>query len=54
MNQDVKSNALGRRRPQGLSAMMAEVRGYLWSTRRRPDVVRSYFEEEYVRYTAAG
>lgn len=51
-NQDLKSNALGRRRPATKPAMAAEVRSYARSTQRRPDVVRSYFREEHVRYAA--
>ena len=53
LNQDVKSNSLGRRRPFDREEMIEDVRAYLWSTQRRPEVVRSYFEEEHVRYAAA-
>lgn len=53
LNQDVKSNALGRRRPASLEEMMAGVRAYLRSTQRRPHIVRSYFQGRYVSYAAA-
>jgi transposase len=53
LNQDVKSNALGRQRPRDLNEMEETVRGYLRSTQKRPDIVKSYFEEEHVRYAAA-
>jgi transposase len=53
VNQDVKSNALGRQRPANQRQMMHLTRTYLRSTQRRPDIVRSYFEEEHVRYAAA-
>lgn len=53
LNQDVKSNALGRRRPGNESQLLGDVRGYLRSTQKRPDVVRAYFNEEHVRYAAA-
>lgn len=52
LNNDVKSNALGRRRPNDKPEMIADLRGYLRSTQRRPDIVRSYFQEEHVRYAA--
>jgi transposase len=52
LNQDVKSNALGRQRPEDLKQMMHLARTYLRSTQRRPDIVRNYFQEEHVRYAA--
>jgi transposase len=52
LNQDVKSNALGRRRPRDAEEMKEEVRGYLFSTQKCPEVVRGYFMEEHVRYAS--
>ncbi len=52
LNQDVKSNALGRRRPADRDEMMADLRTYLRSTQRHPDIVQEYFREEHVRYAA--
>lgn len=52
LNQDVKSNALGRRRPVDQDDMMADVRGYLRGTQRQPAIVRSYFQEQHVKYAA--
>jgi transposase len=52
LNQDTKSNALGRQRPRDQRQMMHLARTYLRSTQRRPDVVRNYFQEEHVRYAA--
>jgi transposase len=52
LNQDVKSNAVGRQRPQNRQEMVATVRAYLHSTRRRPDIVQNYFLQEDVRYAA--
>jgi len=52
LNNDVKSNAIGRRRPHDLAEMKAEARSYLRSRQRQPEVVRSYFAEEHVRYAA--
>jgi len=52
LNQDVKSNALGRQRPANQSEMIAGVRSYLHSTQRLPELVKSYFHAESVRYAA--
>lgn len=53
LNQDVKSNAVGKRRPHSRSQMVHTVRGYLTRRRRNPDLVKRYFHEESVRYAAA-
>ena len=53
LNQDVKSNAVGRRRPADQPEMVANVRGYLRGTQRRPLIVRSYFQEKHVCYADA-
>jgi transposase len=50
LNQDVKTNAVGRRRAIDQADLVANVRGYLRSTQKMPHVVRSYFQEEHVRY----
>jgi transposase len=52
LNQDVKTNALGRIRPANVHEMMANVRSYLRITQRRPQLVRRYFHESHVRYAA--
>ena len=52
LNQDVKSNALGRRRPWNKSEMIGGLRGYLRSTQRQPNLVMSYFLESHVHYAA--
>jgi len=52
LNQDVKSNALGRRRPVTQRELIEDVRGFLWSRQRRPESVRRYFREKHVRYAA--
>ena len=53
LNQDVKTNALGRVRPLNLSEMMGGVRSYLRITQRRPCLVKNYFRERQVRYAAS-
>lgn len=52
LNQDVKSNAVGRRRAHAQEQLVSTVRGYLRSRQRQPYVVRQYFEEQRVRYAA--
>ncbi len=52
LNQDVKSNALGRQRPPNQTEMIAGVRSYLHSTQRQPELVKSYFHADSVRYAA--
>lgn len=52
LNQDVKTNAVGRRRPRHKSELMGNVRRYLWSTQRQPGKVQRYFLHPNVRYAA--
>ena len=52
LNQDVKSNALGRQRPRDRVEMMTSVRSRLWSTQRQPPIVRRYFQAPSVQYAA--
>lgn len=52
LNQDVKTNAVGRQRPHDKGELIANVRRYLWSTQRRHDKVRRYFHHPSVRYAA--
>ena len=52
LNQDVKTNAVGRRRPSDRAEMIADVRSYLRSTQHQPDIVRNYFHAESVCYAA--
>jgi transposase len=52
LNQDTKSNALGRRRPTNQAEMIDDVRSHLRSTQKQPHVVRNFFQEEHVAYAA--
>ena len=52
LNQDVKTNAHGRRRPRDQPEMISNVRSYLRSTQKQPDVVKRYFDEQNVSYAA--
>jgi transposase len=52
LNQDVKTNALGRVRPVNIQEMMDNVRSYLRITQARPKLVKNYFRERHVQYAA--
>lgn len=50
LNNDVKSNAVGRRRAANQEELVADVHGYLRSTQRQPEIVKRYFLAPSVRY----
>ena len=50
LNHDLKQNALGRRRAASREDMMEDVRGYLRSTQRQPEIVRGFFRAPSVQY----
>lgn len=52
LNQDVKSNAVGRKRAKTLPDLKRNLRGYLFGTQRAPHIVRSYFKKKEVLYAA--
>ena len=52
LNQDVKSNSVGRRRAKNQQELLSNVRRYLRSRQRQPHIVRKYFREKHVRYAA--
>jgi len=52
LNQDVKSNAVGRWRARNQKELVTHVQGYLRSRQRRPHIVTQYFQEKHVRYAA--
>jgi transposase len=53
LNQDVKTNALGRVGPVNVQEMMDNVRSYLRITQARPKLVKNYFRERHVQYAAS-
>lgn len=53
LNNDVKANALGSRRPHNQDELMQNIRGYLRHRKNKPEVVKKYFHAESVRYAAA-
>jgi len=52
LNQDVKANAVGRKRARSQAELIGNVRGHLHSTQKQPEKVRRYFEEAHVAYAA--
>jgi len=53
LNQDVKSNAVGRKRAYNLTEMLKNVRSFLFSRKRQPHKVKKYFLKESAYYAAA-
>ena len=52
LNQDVKTNALGKSRPTTRAEMMAGVRRHLHRRQRQPQLIRNLFKEQNVAYAA--
>lgn len=52
LNQDVKTNGLGKSRPRDRTEMMATIRGHLYRRQKQPQVICNLFLEKHVRYAA--
>lgn len=52
LNQDVKTNALGKSRPTNKAEMVAGLRSHLHRRQKQPHVIRNLFQEKHVRYAA--
>ena len=52
LNQDVKTNALGKSRPRNKQQMIATVRSHLHRRQKQPQAIRNFFLEKHVRYAA--
>ncbi len=52
LNQDVKTNAVGRTRPLDRKELIGNVRAYLRSTQAHRSAVKRYFREKHVRYAS--
>jgi transposase len=52
LNQDVKTNAVGRSRPRTRPELMATVRRHLHRRQKQPHVIRNLSREQHVRYAA--
>ncbi len=53
LNQDVKTNAVGRRRAENQQQLIGDTRSYLRGRQRRPQLVSRYFHHPDVNYAAA-
>ena len=53
LNQDVKTNAVGRTRPLDREDLIGNVRAYLRSTQAHRSSVKRYFQAKHVRYASA-
>jgi transposase len=54
LNQDVKANAVGKRKPRNRKELVDDMRSFLHRRQMMPQVVSRYFHEENVRYAAMG
>jgi transposase len=52
LNQDVKTNALGKSRPRTRPELMATIRRHLHRRQKQPHLIRHLFRERHVRYAA--
>jgi len=52
LNQDVKTNGLGKSRPTNRTELMAIVRSHLYRRQKQPQVITNLFREQHVRYAA--
>ncbi len=53
LNQDLKTNSLGRRRPDSQQELIDDTRAYLRSTQRSPRLVARYFDGKHVSHAKA-
>jgi transposase len=53
LNQDVKTNAVGRTRPLDQKELIGSVRACLRSTQAHPSAMKRYFQHRHVGYAAA-
>lgn len=52
LNQDVKTNGLGKSRPTNRTELRAIVRSHLYRRQKQPQVITNLFREKHVRYVA--
>lgn len=52
LNQDVKSNAVGRKRAKNITEMKNNLIRYLFGTQKSPEIVKAYFQKSEVLYAA--
>jgi len=52
LNNDVKTDAVGRRRARDKAELKSNISSYLRSTQRQPEIVKRLFQERHVQYAA--
>lgn len=52
LNQDVKTNGLGRSRPANRTDLLKTVRCHLHRRQKQPQVIKNFFQKQHVRYAA--
>ncbi len=52
LNQDLKTNAVRRKRAQSQKEMMTNLRSYLYKRQKQPQIVKNYFKAKQVQYAA--
>jgi transposase len=52
LNQDVKTNGLGKSRPTNRTELMTTVRRHLYRRQKQPQMIKNLFQEKHVRYAA--
>ncbi|WP_036046870.1 transposase, partial [Paraburkholderia mimosarum] len=52
LNQDVKTNGLGKSRAANKAELISNVRRHLYRRQKEPHVIRNLFREKHVRYAA--
>ena len=52
LNQDVKTNALGKSRPRDRPEMMTAIRRHRYRRQQQPHIIQNLFQERHVRYAA--
>ena len=52
LNQDVKTNDLGKSRPTNRGELMRGMRCHLHRRRKQPQVIKNFFQEKHARYAA--
>ncbi len=52
LNQDLKSNVFKAERPKNQAGLMQQVRAFLFSRQKQPEIISAYFQAPSVRYAA--
>jgi transposase len=52
LNQDIKTNAIGKNRPRNRNELVSNVKSFLRRKQMNPDRIKAYFRAEHVKYAA--